>query len=111
MLRLSCRDSVLADVSCSLGPVPAEQAQAYHLTREVYGTTRMLLACLSQTDLAKVGYYTCCACTVMPEWEVLKHDSQLHCPLKSSLHAPVVCFWDRWPLQDQHLAGLQWMEM
>ena len=55
MLRLSCRDSVLADVSHSLGPVPADQAHAYNLTRETYGTTRMLLACLSQADLAKVG--------------------------------------------------------
>lgn len=55
MLRLSCRDSVLADVASSLGPVPAKQAHAYTLTREMYGTTRMLLACLSQADLAKVG--------------------------------------------------------
>ena len=55
MLRLSCRDSVLADVSHSLGPVPADQAHAYNLTRETYGATRMLLACLSQADLAKVG--------------------------------------------------------
>ena len=55
MLRLSCRDSVLADVCHSLGPVPADQAHAYNLTRELYGTTRMLLACLSKADLAKVG--------------------------------------------------------
>ena len=54
MLRLSCRDSVLSDIYQSLGPVPKGQAHAHNLTTELYGTTRMLLACLSQADLAKV---------------------------------------------------------
>ena len=65
MLRLSCVDSVLADMHHSLGPVPADQAGAYNLTRELYGTTRMLLACLPRADLAKVGSYRMlCMCTV-----------------------------------------------
>ena len=64
VLRLSCVDSVLADVSSSLGPVPADQAHAYSLTRELYGTTRMLLACLPKADLAKVGSYRMlCMCS------------------------------------------------
>ena len=54
MLRLSCRDSVLADASISLGPVPDEHAHAYCLTTELYGNTRMLLACLTEAELAKV---------------------------------------------------------
>lgn len=57
VLRLSCVDSVLADMHQSLGPVPAGQEHAYNLTRELYGTTRMLLACLPKADLAKVGSY------------------------------------------------------
>lgn len=54
MLRLSCRNSVLADASISLGPVPDEHAHAYCLTTELYGNTRMLLACLTEPELAKV---------------------------------------------------------
>ena len=54
MLRLSCRDSVLADASMYLGPVPDEHAHGYCLTTELYGNTRMLLACLTRSELAKV---------------------------------------------------------
>ncbi|CAL5227715.1 g10725 [Coccomyxa viridis] len=70
VLRLSCVDSVLADVSSSLGPVPADQAHAYSLTRELYGTTRMLLACLPKADLAKV----CCGwrCDMYEELQPLR---------------------------------------
>ena len=55
MLRLSCRDTVLTHVSASLVPVPDDQAHVYNLTLELYGTTRMLLACLTRSELAKVG--------------------------------------------------------
>ena len=55
-LRLSCRDSVLADASISLGTVPDEHAHAYCLTTELYGNTRMLLACLTESELAEVMF-------------------------------------------------------
>ena len=64
MLRLSCRDSVLANLSTALGPVPEDQADTYSFTTELYGSTRMLLACLTKAELAKV----CCpALRISPE--------------------------------------------
>jgi hypothetical protein len=62
MLRLCCRDSVLANLSTALGPVPEDQADAYSFTTELYGSTRMLLACLTKADLAKV----CCPAVHIP---------------------------------------------
>lgn len=61
MLRLSCRDSVLANLSTALGPVPEDQADTYSFTTELYGSTRMLLACLTKAELAKV----CCSCPAL----------------------------------------------
>ena len=54
MLRLSCRDSVTSDLGSVLGPVDPACLPSYQTAHELYGGTRMLLACLSKDDLAKV---------------------------------------------------------
>jgi hypothetical protein len=41
-----------------LGPLPEEELPSYHLTHELYGSTRMLLACLTREQLAQVGTHT-----------------------------------------------------
>ena len=58
VIRLSCRDSVSSDMASVLGPLPEEELPSYHLTHELYGSTRMLLACLTREQLAQVGTHT-----------------------------------------------------
>ena len=74
MLRLSCRDSVLTDASTSLGPVPDEHGHAYCLTTELYGNTRMLLACLTKAELAKVTFCQPLILADLQFWTCSRHD-------------------------------------
>ena len=65
VVRLSCRDSVTADLATILEPVPEDELPSYQLTHELYGSTRMLLACLTKEQLAQVGFFfTKCRATV-----------------------------------------------
>ncbi|CAL8462413.1 g1946 [Coccomyxa elongata] len=54
VVRLSCRDSVTADLAIILEPLPEAELPSYQLTHELYGSTRMLLACLTNEQLAQV---------------------------------------------------------
>lgn len=45
---------VVQDMMHHLGPVPAAHMDAYRMTAETYGTSRMLLAVLEQDLLSKV---------------------------------------------------------
>ena len=54
VIRLTCREDVSMDAAMTLGPPPAEAMDAYELTSELYGTTRMLLATLPRERLEKV---------------------------------------------------------
>ena len=44
-----------AALDAALPPVPADQTQPYQLAAELYGTCRMLLAALSEAQLAEVA--------------------------------------------------------
>lgn len=57
VVRLSCRDSVTADLATILEPLPEDELPSYQLTHELYGSTRMLLACLTKEQLAQVGFF------------------------------------------------------
>jgi hypothetical protein len=54
VIRMTCRGDVSIDAAMTLGPPPAEAMDAYELTSELYGTTRMLLATLPKEKLEKV---------------------------------------------------------
>ncbi len=51
----ACVSQVLQDVETTLGPVPTEQQTAYQAVCEIYGSTRMFLACLDRPLLDKVS--------------------------------------------------------
>ena len=53
-IELSCSSAVYADMQRQLSPLPAEAVVPYVLTRELYGSPRMLLAMLPQEYLHKV---------------------------------------------------------
>jgi len=53
-IELSCSSAVFADMQRQLLPLPAEAMHSYALTRELYGSPRMLLAMLPQEHLHKV---------------------------------------------------------
>ncbi|DBB04508.1 TPA: hypothetical protein ACH3X1_012602 [Trebouxia sp. C0004] len=53
-IELSCSSAVVADMQRHLSPLPAEAVHPYALTRELYGSPRMLLAMLPQEHLDKV---------------------------------------------------------
>lgn len=55
VIRLSCKDSVTSDLVTVLGPLPKDELVSYQLTQELYGSTRMLLACLTAEQLAQVS--------------------------------------------------------
>ena len=56
MIRLSCRDSVSSDLASILGPLPEDELASYQFTHELYGSTRMLLACLTREQLTQVRH-------------------------------------------------------
>lgn len=53
-IELSCSSAVHADMQRQLSSLPAEAVHPYALTRELYGSPRMLLAMLPQDHLHKV---------------------------------------------------------
>lgn len=55
LLGLRCPPEVVEEAMEVLGPVPAEHAEAYEATSEVYGSCRMLLAMLDREQLARVA--------------------------------------------------------
>ena len=55
VLALSCSDAVTDNLAAALGPLPDQAAEAHALARELYGGTRMLLACLPDEALARVA--------------------------------------------------------
>lgn len=55
VLALSCSGAVTDDLAAVLGPLPPEALEHYALGRELYGSTRMLLACLPDQALARVA--------------------------------------------------------
>lgn len=67
VIRMTCRADVSMDAAMTLGPPPAEAMDAYELTSELYGTTRMLLATLSKEQLEKV-----CSGWNCDPWELLE---------------------------------------
>ena len=54
VIRLTCRADVTYDAAMTLGPPPPESMDAYELTSELYGSTRMLLATLTREQLKQV---------------------------------------------------------
>lgn len=66
-IGLSCSSAVHADMQRQLSPLPAEAVHPYALTRELYGSPRMLLAMLPQEHLHKV-----CSGWNCDMWDVLK---------------------------------------
>lgn len=67
VIRLTCRDDVSMDAAMTLGPPPPEAMDAYELTSELYGTTRMLLATLPREKLEMV-----CSGWRCDPWEFLE---------------------------------------
>ena len=67
VIRMTCRGDVSIDAAMTLGPPPAEAMDAYELTSELYGTTRMLLATLPKEKLEKV-----CSGWNCDPWELLE---------------------------------------
>jgi len=67
VIRMTCREDVSMDAAMTLGPPPDEAMEAYLLTSELYGTSRMLLAMLSKEQLAKV-----CSGWKCDPWELLE---------------------------------------
>jgi hypothetical protein len=55
VVRLSCARVIVDDLAACLGALPREALAAYAWTRELYGTTRMLLACLPKEELPKLA--------------------------------------------------------
>jgi hypothetical protein len=67
VIRMTCRGDVSMDAAMTLGPPPPEAMDAYELTSELYGSTRMLLATLSKEQLEMV----CSGWNCSP-WEFLE---------------------------------------
>jgi hypothetical protein len=67
VIRLTCRPDVSYDAAMTLGPPPAASMDAYELTSELYGSTRMLLATLDREQLKKV-----CSGWRCDPWEFLE---------------------------------------
>ena len=67
VIRLTCRPDVTYDAASTLGPPPRESMEAYELTSELYGSTRMLLATLDRDQLAEV-----CSGWRCDPWEFLE---------------------------------------
>lgn len=67
VIRLTCRPDVSYDVAMTLGSPPSESMEAYEITSELYGTTRMLLATLGKDQLAEV-----CSGWRCDPWEILE---------------------------------------
>lgn len=67
VIRLTCRPDVSYDAAMTLGPPPAASMDAYELTSELYGSTRMLLATLNREQLKKV-----CSGWRCDPWEFLE---------------------------------------
>ena len=55
LLALSCSGAVTDDLAAVLGPLPDQALEPYAYARELYGSTRMLLACLPDEALARVA--------------------------------------------------------
>lgn len=67
VIRLTCRADVSTDISETLDPPTGEALEAYLMTSEIYGSSRMLLATLNEDQLAEVcGGWRC------DMWEVLQ---------------------------------------
>jgi hypothetical protein len=91
---------VLANLSTALGPVPEDQADTYSFTTEVYGSTRMVLACLTKAKLAKVYAVLRCASHLnvvrTPTWtdeHVPCRKSDLHASLSMTVTSQVCSGW------------------
>ena len=54
VIRLTCRDDVTIDIAETLGEPPFASMEAYELTHELYGNSRMLLATLNRDQLEEV---------------------------------------------------------
>lgn len=67
VIRLTCRPDVSYDAAMTLGPPPAASMDAYELTSELYGSTRMLLATLDREQLKTV-----CSGWRCDPWEFLE---------------------------------------
>lgn len=67
VIRLTCRPDVTYDAAVTLGPPPANSMDAYELTSELYGSTRMLLATLDREQLKAV-----CSGWRCDPWELLE---------------------------------------
>lgn len=66
VIRLTCRDDVIIDIAETLGDPPLASMQAYELTHELYGSSRMLLATLGRDQLEEV-----CQGWRCDMWEIL----------------------------------------
>lgn len=76
VVRLSCRDSVTADLATILEPLPEDELISYQLTHELYGSTRMLLACLTKEQLDQVGFLST---KCLPGSVLQQDESQMFC--------------------------------
>ena len=59
--ELSASSGTCAAMQHYLPPLPDGAREAYELTQEIYGSTRMMLACLSQQDLVEVCLFFLCS--------------------------------------------------
>ena len=67
VIRLTCHNDVLNDINATLGEPTARALPSYLLTRELYGSSRMLLATLEKDQLSHIcGSWRC------KMWEVLE---------------------------------------
>ena len=55
VVRLSCARVIVDDLAACSGALPEQALPAYAWTRELYGSTRMLLACLGREELHAVA--------------------------------------------------------
>jgi len=67
VIRLTCRPDVSYDAAMTLGSPPSASMEAYEITSELYGTTRMLLATLGKDQLAEV-----CSGWRCDPWDILE---------------------------------------
>lgn len=67
VIRLTCHNDVLNDINITLGEPSRQSLPSYLLTRELYGSSRMLLATLGKDQLSHVcGSWRC------NMWELLE---------------------------------------
>ena len=76
-IGLSCSSAVHADMQRQLSPLPAEAVHPYALTRELYGSPRMLLAMLPQEHLHKVRQLITLLCMCLFD-KLLLHVASVH---------------------------------